>query len=82
MKQIIYDVFSRFAMHSMLSGKDYMVQKTTIPHIQMMFIQLNLMKKEAAVLMESKDEPVMAQIKIGFGAKRMTRSLDRSFQMQ
>ena len=69
-------------MHSMLSGKDYMVQKTTIQHIQMMFIQLNLMKKEAGVLMESKDEPVMAQIKIGFGAKRMTRSLDRSFQMQ
>lgn len=75
-------MFSRLAMHSLLYGKDYMVQKVTISHTQMMSIQLSLMKKEAAVLMESKDEPVMAQIKIGFGAKRMTRSLDRSFQMQ
>ena len=72
---------SRFAMHSMLYGKDYMVPKFMMPHTLMMSFPLSLMKKEATVLQESMDEPVMEPIKNGFGAERSKIILERNFQM-
>ena len=68
-------------MHSMLYGKDYMVKTLTMSQTLTMSIPSSLMKKEATVLMESKVEHVMVQIKDGFGVKRPKIISARNYQM-